>query len=49
VQELLEVWVCEDLRVLELSYVEGDATDPIGDGPRIIAHVCNDVGAWAEG
>ncbi|GAB7045022.1 macro domain-containing protein [Catenuloplanes indicus] len=33
----------------ELNYVEGDATDPVGDGPRIIAHVCNDIGAWGRG
>lgn len=29
----------------ELTYVDGDATDPVGDGPRIIAHVCNNIGA----
>lgn len=35
----------------QIHYVEGDATDPIevGDGPRIIAHVCNDVGGWGAG
>lgn len=27
----------------------GDATDPVGTGPRIIAHVCNDLGAWGRG
>ncbi|BCJ40799.1 Appr-1-p processing protein [Actinoplanes ianthinogenes] len=32
-----------------VSYVEGDATAPLGDGPRIIAHVCNDIGAWGRG
>ncbi|GIE90285.1 macro domain-containing protein [Actinoplanes regularis] len=32
-----------------LIFVEGDATDPVGDGPRIIAHVCNDLGAWGRG
>lgn len=31
------------------SYLEGDATDPTGDGPKIIAHVCNDVGRWGSG
>ncbi|WIM94151.1 macro domain-containing protein [Actinoplanes oblitus] len=33
----------------KLSYAEGDATEPLGDGPRIIAHVCNDIGAWGRG
>lgn len=47
--DLLHDALCEDRRVQELNYVEGDATDPIGDGPRIIAHVCNDIGAWGKG
>ncbi|WP_203823395.1 macro domain-containing protein [Actinoplanes palleronii] len=33
----------------ELSFVEGDATDPVGAGPRILAHICNDIGAWGRG
>ena len=32
-----------------LRLVEGDATDPKTGGPKIIAHVCNDVGAWGKG
>jgi O-acetyl-ADP-ribose deacetylase (regulator of RNase III) len=32
-----------------VRYVSGDATRPRGDGPRIIAHVCNDIGAWGAG
>ncbi|WP_327089179.1 macro domain-containing protein [Nonomuraea sp. NBC_01738] len=32
-----------------LSYVTGDATSPSGDGPRIICHVCNDLGGWGRG
>lgn len=32
-----------------LTYVEGDATLPVGDGPKVIAHVCNDVGGWGRG
>jgi O-acetyl-ADP-ribose deacetylase (regulator of RNase III) len=27
----------------------GDATQPIGVGPRVIVHVCNDVGKWGAG
>jgi O-acetyl-ADP-ribose deacetylase (regulator of RNase III) len=33
----------------ELFFVKGDATNPIGDGSKIIAHICNDVGGWGEG
>lgn len=33
----------------ELRFVVGDATAPVGDGPKIIAHVCNDIGGWGAG
>jgi O-acetyl-ADP-ribose deacetylase (regulator of RNase III) len=32
-----------------IQYVIGDATDPRGEGTKIIAHICNDVGAWGKG
>jgi O-acetyl-ADP-ribose deacetylase (regulator of RNase III) len=32
-----------------LHYVTGDATAPDVPGPKIIAHVCNDQGAWGAG
>lgn len=32
-----------------INYVIGDATEPISNGPKIIAHVVNDVGAWGRG
>jgi O-acetyl-ADP-ribose deacetylase (regulator of RNase III) len=32
-----------------LRLVEGDATTPQADGRKIIAHVCNDIGAWGKG
>jgi O-acetyl-ADP-ribose deacetylase (regulator of RNase III) len=32
-----------------LRLVEGDATTPEADGRKIIAHVCNDIGAWGKG
>ena len=32
-----------------IQYVTGDATQPSGMGPRVIAHVCNDVGGWGRG
>lgn len=34
---------------LPLAFVRGDATAPQGDGTKLIAHVCNDVGAWGKG
>ncbi|MEW2624032.1 macro domain-containing protein [Streptomyces sp. NPDC048106] len=33
----------------EITFVRGDATAPSAEGPRIIAHVCNDVGGWGRG
>lgn len=32
-----------------ILYTTGDATHPIGVGPNIIAHCCNNVGAWGAG
>lgn len=32
-----------------LRYTAGDATQPEGDGPKIIAHVCNNSGGWGAG
>lgn len=32
-----------------MTFLRGDATRPVGDGPKIIAHVCNDIGAWGRG
>jgi O-acetyl-ADP-ribose deacetylase (regulator of RNase III) len=33
----------------EIEYVRGDATTPLGKGPTVIAHVCNDRGGWGKG
>jgi len=33
----------------EISYEAGDATAPVGDGQKIIVHVCNDIGGWGAG
>lgn len=33
----------------QINYRVGDATQPIGSGPRIITHVCNDIGGWGRG
>ncbi|MFD1147536.1 macro domain-containing protein [Saccharothrix hoggarensis] len=32
-----------------LRVVKGDATSPQAKGPKIIAHVCNDLGGWGKG
>lgn len=33
----------------KIVYTVGDATKPPGAGSKIIAHVCNDIGAWGRG
>jgi len=35
--------------VLPLRIVKGDATSPQAKGPKVIAHVCNDIGGWGKG
>mgnify|MGYP003454510026 CR=1 FL=1 len=30
-------------------YRKGDATAPIGVGPKVLVHVCNDAGKWGKG
>lgn len=35
--------------MIPLRYIVGDATRPDGDNPKILAHVCNDVGRWGRG
>jgi len=32
-----------------ITYIVGDATEPVGNGSRIIVHICNDIGAWGAG
>jgi O-acetyl-ADP-ribose deacetylase (regulator of RNase III) len=32
-----------------LTFLQGDATAPAASGAKILAHVCNDIGAWAKG
>ena len=29
--------------------VQGDATAPVGEGFKLIPHICNDIGAWGSG
>ena len=32
-----------------LRYHTGDATRPQDAGPRVVVHLCNDIGAWGRG
>ncbi|SNS65870.1 O-acetyl-ADP-ribose deacetylase (regulator of RNase III), contains Macro domain [Asanoa hainanensis] len=32
-----------------LRFIKGDATSPQAKGPKVIAHVCNDLGGWGKG
>jgi O-acetyl-ADP-ribose deacetylase (regulator of RNase III) len=34
---------------MNITYLNGDATRPSGQGRKIIAHVCNDQGRWGKG
>ncbi len=33
----------------EITFIYGDATNPIGEGTKIIVHICNDIGRWGKG
>lgn len=33
----------------QLNEIYGNAAQPLGGGPRIIAHVVNDIGVWGAG
>lgn len=35
--------------MINIEYIEGDATEPVGEGNKIIAHVVNDMGLWGKG
>lgn len=35
--------------VPQLTTLKGDASSPQAKGPKIIAHVCNDLGGWGKG
>ena len=34
---------------LKIKYINGDATEPVGEGNIIIVHICNDIGRWGRG
>jgi len=33
----------------DTKFVNGDATEPVGDGNKIIVHICNDLGGRSKG
>lgn len=33
----------------QIQYIKGDATVPQAKGPKIIAHICNNIGGWGKG
>jgi O-acetyl-ADP-ribose deacetylase (regulator of RNase III) len=35
--------------MIDIKYVKGDATAPIGGGQKVICHLCNDKNAWGCG
>jgi len=35
--------------MIPIRYIQGDATRPQGEGIKVIAHICNDVGLWGAG
>jgi len=32
-----------------ITYLKGDATNPIAEGNKFIVHICNSVGGWGRG
>jgi O-acetyl-ADP-ribose deacetylase (regulator of RNase III) len=36
-------------KVRAMRVLRGDATSPQAKGPKIVAHVCNDLGGWGKG
>lgn len=34
---------------IPIKYVIGDAAQPVGDSPKVIVHVVNDIGRWGAG
>lgn len=38
-----------NISVKSIEYVYGDATEPKGDGLKIVVHCCNSIGLWGAG
>lgn len=37
------------IHFVKINYVIGDATNPQGNGIKLIPHICNNIGAWGKG
>lgn len=35
--------------MIEINYIVGDATNPIGEGDKVIVHCCNNRNVWGAG
>ena len=35
--------------MIEIKYIYGDATQPVGEDKKFIIHCCNSIGAWGAG
>lgn len=33
---------------MEIPYIKGDVTAPVGSGVEVITHICNDIGGWGK-
>jgi O-acetyl-ADP-ribose deacetylase (regulator of RNase III) len=33
----------------QIKYVKGNALEPVGEGKKVIIHICNNYGAWGAG
>ena len=34
---------------MNIRYIKGDATNPVGDGKRLVLHISNSIGLWGSG
>jgi O-acetyl-ADP-ribose deacetylase (regulator of RNase III) len=34
---------------IQIEYVKGDATSPIGEGNKVLVHIVNNIGKWGSG
>lgn len=33
----------------QIKYIKGNALEPVGEGKKVIIHICNNFGAWGAG
>jgi len=55
VNTIIDHYTCSEIKEVKeaekvkIQYLIGDATEPEGEGPKIIAHICNDEKKWGAG